>query len=86
MRPEKLLDKARRNPAGLRFSELCKLAEAFGFALQRQKGSHRIFTLDRLREIMNFQDDSGKAKAYQVRQLLGCADRNQLSIGGGKND
>lgn len=82
----KVLEKARRNPAGLRFSEVCKLAEAFGFVFQRQKGSHRIYTLDRGREIMNFQDDSGKAKAYQVRQLLDCADRNQLSIGGGKDD
>lgn len=33
---------------------------------------------------MNFQDDSGKAKPYQVRQLLACADRNQLSVGGGE--
>ena len=86
MRPEKVLEKARRNPAGLRFSELCRLAEAFGFAFQRQKGSHRIYALERLKEIMNFQDDSGKAKAYQVRQLLGCVDRNQLSIAGGKDD
>lgn len=86
MRPEKVLEKARRNPGGLRFSELCELAEAFGFTFQRQKGSHRICALDRLKEIMNFQDDSRKAKAYQVRQLLSCADRNQLSIGGGKDD
>ncbi|OIO06188.1 MAG: hypothetical protein AUJ52_12715 [Elusimicrobia bacterium CG1_02_63_36] len=86
MKPEKLLQRARQNPSGLRFSELCKLAEAFGFTLQRRKGSHRIYAMDRLREIMNFQDDAGKAKAYQVRQLLDCVDRNQLTIGGEPND
>lgn len=81
MRLAKVLERARRNPAGLRFSELCRLAEAFGFAFQRQKGSHRIYALDSLRELMNFQDDAGKAKAYQVRQLLDCVDRNRLRMG-----
>jgi len=82
VRPEKLLQLARNNPAGLRFSGLCKLAEAFGFAFNRQKGSHRIYTHDGIRKIMNFQDDYGKAKAYQVRQLLDCIDRNHLTMGG----
>lgn len=86
VRPGKLLDKARRSPAGLRFSELCKLAEAFGFVFQRQKGSHKIYSNDHIRQMLNFQDDHGKAKAYQVRQLLDCADRNQLRVGGADND
>lgn len=86
VRMKKLLDKARRSPAGLRFSELCKLAEAFGFVFQRQKGSHKIYSNDRIRQMMNFQDDHGRAKAYQVRQLLDCADRSQLRVGGAEND
>lgn len=81
MKPAKLLARARGNPAGLRFSELCRLAEAFGFVFQRQKGSHRIYAHEPLREIMNFQEDAGMAKAYQVRQLLDCAGRNGLTIG-----
>lgn len=85
VRPEKLLNKARRNPSGLRFSDLCRLAEALGFAFERRKGSHRIYAHDRIRQIMNIQDDRGKAKAYQVRQLIDCADRNRLSIGGARH-
>ncbi len=81
MRPARLFQLARNNPGGLRFSDLCRLAEAFGFELQRQKGSHRIYAHDGLRQIMNFQDDRGSAKAYQVRQLLDCADRNGLTLG-----
>jgi hypothetical protein len=30
---------------------------------------------------MNFQNDHGSAKAYQVRQLLDCVDRNELALG-----
>ena len=81
MRPAKLYQLARNSPSGLRFSDLCRLAEAFGFVLQRQKGSHRIYVHDGLRQIMNFQEDRGSAKAYQVRQLLDCIDRNGLTLG-----
>ncbi|MDE2292474.1 MAG: type II toxin-antitoxin system HicA family toxin [Elusimicrobia bacterium] len=80
MRPAKLARSARANPAGVRFKDLCRLAEAYGFSLLRQKGSHRIYAHDGLRAIMNFQNDGGMAKAYQVRQLLGCAAQNGLKL------
>lgn len=54
----------------MRFSELCQLAECYGFELARQRGSHRIYKKPGRRELMNFQDDAGKAKEYQVKQLL----------------
>ena len=85
MRPAKLLQLAKDNPAGLRFSGLCSLAEAFGFVFQRQKGSHRVYTHAGIRQIMNFQNDHGTAKAYQVRQLLDCADQNHLTLEGGEH-
>jgi len=81
MTPEKLLQRARGSPAGLRFAWLCRLAEAFGFAFQRQKGSHKIYAHDAARQIMNFQNDRGMAKAYQVKQLLDCVDRHRLALG-----
>lgn len=80
MRLAKLAQLARNSPGGLRFSDLCRLAEAFGFVFQRQKGSHRVYAHDGHREIMNFQNDRGSAKAYQVRQLLDCVDRNGLAL------
>lgn len=86
MRPAKLLPLARRGPHSLRFSDLCRLAEAFGFVFQRQKGSHRVYAHDGIRQIMNFQNDRGTAKAYQVRQLLDCIDRNGLAIGSEEHD
>jgi predicted RNA binding protein YcfA (HicA-like mRNA interferase family) len=67
-----LLDRARRNPAGLRFVEVCDLAECFGFEFKRQKGtSHRLYKKPGAMALMNFQaEKNGMAKDYQVRQLL----------------
>lgn len=81
MRPAKIYQLALRNPGGLRFHDLCRLAEAFGFDFQRQRGSHRVYAHEGLRELMIFQDDRSLAKAYQVRQLLGCIARNRLTLG-----
>jgi len=67
---EKLLHRARTSPAGLRFEELCQLAECHGFIFARQNGSHRMYKRAGYPQVMNFQDDGGKAKGYQVKQLL----------------
>lgn len=80
MKGLRLLEKARRNPASLRFSELCGLAEAFGFRFDRQRGSHAFYVNPRIKAVMNFQERKGMAKAYQVRQLLSSIDRHGLEM------
>ena len=82
MNPDKLLRKALSSPANLRFEEICALAKALGFHLSRINGSHHIFTHPAVRELLNLQDVAGKAKPYQVRQLLDLVERYNLSIGG----
>lgn len=68
---DKLLDKARNSQANVTFKELCRLAECFGFALARTRGSHCIYKAPGVQETVNLQPTSdGKAKAYQVRQVL----------------
>jgi len=75
MNREKLLAKARNNPRGLRFPEVCALAEAFGFQLIRQRGSHRMFARRGVPIHPNLQPDkNGMAKGYQVRDLLKLID------------
>ena len=72
-----LLAKARSNPKGLRFDEACQLAEAFGWTLARQRGSHRVYKRSGTMELVNLQpDENGKAKAYQVRQILRLIDQS----------
>jgi len=71
----KLLEKAKNSPNNLRFSELCRLAECYGWEFKPQQGtSHLIgfnpsLTNEQGRR-MNFQNFKGKAKPHNVRQLL----------------
>jgi hypothetical protein len=71
---EKLLAKAKSSPSNLRFSEVCKLAECYGWVFERKESSHSVFLNPILQNLpgfmMNFQEHKGNAKAYQVRQLL----------------
>jgi len=69
-RCRRLLERAQDHPSGLRFRELCDLAECFGFHQVRQKGSHHLFKREGSRKLLNFQESRSMAKAYQVRQLL----------------
>ncbi len=72
---EKLLEKARNSPNNLRFAELCKLAECYGWKPKKPKGtSHRLYVNPSLKpeqgRRQNFQPDGKNAKEYQVKQLL----------------
>ncbi len=80
MSKRKLLKKALGSPANLRFEQVIQLAEGFGFKLARVSGSHHIFTHPKIAELVNLQDCDGKAKPYQVRQLLRIAEKNNLNI------
>jgi predicted RNA binding protein YcfA (HicA-like mRNA interferase family) len=67
---DKLLEKASRAPNGLRFTELCKLAECYGFTLQRQHGSHHIYKHPEHPRVLTFPECAGTVKAGYVRLLL----------------
>jgi hypothetical protein len=72
---KKRLEEARANIASLRFGNLCALAECFGWVFIRQSGSHRMYKRTGSTILMNFQEDrNGRAKPYQVRQLLAAID------------
>ena len=53
--------------ANLSFDELCVLLQRLGYSIRPTKGSHVIFTRDT--SFLNLQNQGGKAKAYQVRQV-----------------
>ena len=82
MTPRKLLRKALSSPANLRFEEASALARSFGFHPLRVSGSHHIFAHEGVREFVNLRDVGGRAKPYQVKQLLGLVERYNLSLGG----
>lgn len=72
----KILDQMRAEPANVRFSELRKICEAY-FGEPRQQGSsHLIFKTPWPGDPrVNIQDANGRAKPYQVRQVLRAIDK-----------
>jgi predicted RNA binding protein YcfA (HicA-like mRNA interferase family) len=64
----------------LSFSELTTLAEWFGFMLVRMHGSHHFYRHDGVVDLLNLQNVKGKAKDYQVRQLLALVESYGLII------
>jgi hypothetical protein len=73
---EKILEQMRTEPANVRFSELQRVCETY-FGKPRQNGSsHTIYkTPWPGNPRVNFQNNKGKAKAYQVRQVLLAIER-----------
>lgn len=68
----------RTDPAGVRFSDLQKVCEAY-FGPPRQSGSsHIIFKMPWAGDPrINIQNSKGKAKPYQVRQALAAIEKLQ---------
>jgi predicted RNA binding protein YcfA (HicA-like mRNA interferase family) len=81
MNPRKVLEKVLGGSRNIRFGDIVGLAEAFGFRLSRVSGSHHIFVHKDISELLNLQDVGGKAKPYQVRQLIRLVERYNLTIG-----
>jgi hypothetical protein len=77
----KLYEKAKKNPKDLRFNELAFLCECIGMECDRTKGSHFIYKLDNPFFLISVQKmKDGKAKPYQVRQLLNFIEDNDLVV------
>ncbi|NLF09506.1 MAG: toxin HicA [Pirellulaceae bacterium] len=67
----KFVDFMKRNPQNVRFIDLCLVCDHY-FGKPRQTGtSHRIYRMPWKGDPrVNIQSSKGKAKAYQVRQVL----------------
>lgn len=66
----------RKNPRGIRYADLFRVCQDH-FGPPRQAGtSHAVFRTPWPGDPrVNIQDDHGKAKAYQVRQVLAAIDK-----------
>ncbi len=73
---KKTLEAMRRAPANVRFRDLFRLCVEY-FGEPRQRGtSHAVFKTPWQGDPrVNIQEEKGKAKAYQVRQVLTAIDR-----------
>lgn len=80
MDKRKLLKKLIAGSKNIRFNEATTIAEAFGFRLDRISGSHHIFLHPDLSELLNLQNVKGKAKPYQIKQLLKIIEKYNLHM------
>ena len=69
-----------RSDANLSFADWCHVLARAGFAPRQGKGSHLIYHLNGVEEIINVQPKGGKAKPYQVKQVRELILKYQLEI------
>lgn len=81
MNKRKLFKKLLTGSKNIRFSEATACAESFGFRLDRRNSSHHIYVHPKVPELLNLQSVKGKAKPYQVKQLLQLIEQYNLRIG-----
>ena len=73
---EKVVDQMREAPANVRFADLQRVCEASFGKPRQDSSSHAIYkTPWPGNPRVNIQNDKGKAKAYQVRQVLLAIER-----------
>jgi hypothetical protein len=77
-----ILAQIKQSPRDVRFNDLCKVCEHF-FGEARQSGSsHRIYKTPWQGDPrITIQNHMGKAKAYQVKQVLLAIERLEVDHG-----
>jgi predicted RNA binding protein YcfA (HicA-like mRNA interferase family) len=82
MDKHKILRKLISGSRNIRFTEAIAVAEGFGFRLDRVSGSHHILVHPETSELIDLQNVKGKAKPYQVKQLLRIIEKYNLRLEG----
>jgi hypothetical protein len=74
-----ILNQMRRNPQGVRFKDLCKICDNYFGEPRQSHSSHRIYKTPWHGDPrVNIQNDRGRAKPYQVRQILQAIERLEV--------
>ncbi len=76
----KTLKQIKETPQNVRFNDLCNICEHY-FGSPRQTGSsHRVYKTPWQGDPrINIQNNKGKAKAYQVKQVLKAIERLEVN-------
>jgi len=73
---DKIVEQMKASPMGVRFNDLKTVCEHFFGAARQSGSSHLVFKTPWMGDPrVNIQNDKGKAKAYQVRQVLGAIEK-----------
>lgn len=79
---EDIIQGMKENPKGVRFADLCKVCDKYFGEPRQSSSSHRIYrTPWKGDPRINIQNSKGKAKAYQVKQILKALDKLEVLNG-----
>ena len=71
-----MLDQMKRNPKSIRFNNLCKVCDHFFGEPRQSRSSHKVYKTPWQGDPrVNIQNSKGKAKPYQVGQVLQAIER-----------
>ena len=77
-----LIRQLKDNPKNILFSDLCKVCEHYFGKPQQSGSSHRIYKTPWQGDPrVNIQNNHGKAKIYQVKQVLKAIERMEVEHG-----
>jgi len=72
----------KQNPNDIRFAELCKICDLYFGEARQKSSSHRVYKTPWQGDPrVNIQNQNGKAKAYQVKQVLNARERMEVDHG-----
>ncbi|RJX35954.1 MAG: toxin HicA [Desulfurivibrio sp.] len=79
---ENIIRQMKQNPNDVRFAELCKICDLYFGEARQKSSSHRIYKTPWQGDPrVNIQNNNGKAKAYQVKQVLKAIERMEVNHG-----
>ncbi|MBL7049063.1 MAG: toxin HicA [Nitrospira sp.] len=79
---EDSLSKRHLAPQNIQFKDLCSVCDHYFGEARQQGGSHRIYKTPWPGDPrVNIQNDKGKAKAYQVKQVLLAIEKMEVNYG-----
>ena len=75
----------RDSPGNVRFADLCMVCDYYFGDARQKRGSHRIYKTPWQGDPrVNVQNDKGKAKPYQVKQVLKAINMVEVNNGAEK--
>ena len=79
---DEIISKIKQNPGEIRFSDLCKVCDHFFGEPRKSASSHRVYKTPWHGDPrINIQNYKGKAKAYQVKQVLLAIEKLEVNHG-----
>jgi hypothetical protein len=79
---EDILRHMKLNPQDTRFSDLCLVCDHYFGKARQSRTSHRVYKTPWAGDPrVNIQNHKGKAKAYQVKQVLLAIERLEVTHG-----